>query len=431
MIQLVVWLGVCAVLALALRRRPVHGVCLALLLWAAIPAVAAHHVTGHGVGPLAIHPATWLLLAQLVVGLATNPRPLTRTLAVHPQASVALAVFGAGVLATTALTGMNGLRLLGDQIVGPLALFWIVLAHASGYPRRLSLLRNTLITIAAFESVFAVVQFQAGRLLVYESDYATLPWFDPGTFIRWMGTTDSPLVLSLTVCVAAPLVVGLRSAGLRLAPIITMLLGVVTAQSRVGVAVMALLLSYLLFRARATWPARTLYAGLLTIATIVLLDSQLVEGISSRLTNDAGSTDARRRALRTFVDLAPDYLLSGRGLTSNYDIASEAGLRTSLESSVLMYALDVGVVLALLYFGCQVVMSLLSVRGSTMQGAPVAALVGCAVQHTFSAVGFSNLSGPLVWAVIALAVAASPRWWPRAPGLSARLRPTRRPVAAG
>jgi hypothetical protein len=347
---------------------------------------------------------------------------------------LALVVFLAGVLATTVLTGMHGLRLFGDEIVGPLALFWIVLAHASGYPRRLSLLRSTIIAIATFESVFAVLQYQAGRLLVFEKDYTTLPWFNPGSFIRWMGTTDSPLTLSLTVCVAAPLVVGIRDAGLRLVLVVTLLLGVVTAQSRVGVAVMAVLLVYLLLRARAGWPTRLGYAGMLGVAAVVLLDSELVAGITSRLNDDSGSADARRRAWHTFTDLAPDYLLSGHGLTSSYGIASDAGLQSSLESSVLMYALDVGLLLSLLYFGCQVVISLLSVRGSSMPGAPVAALVGCLVQHTFSAVAFSNLSGPLVWAAIALAVAAAPLRWPgatRATGLSAGSSPGRRPVAVG
>ena len=58
----------------------------------------------------------------------------------------------------------------------------------------------------------AIIQKGTGSIIFYLDDYSRLYWFNPETFERWMGTTDSPLVFSLAVCIAGALTLGqLRS----------------------------------------------------------------------------------------------------------------------------------------------------------------------------------------------------------------------------
>ena len=246
-------------------------------------------------------------------------------------------------------------------------------------------------------------------MLFYESDYLSYYWFDPERFDRWMGTTDNPLVMALLVCIAAPLAVGLQNTTIRLAAMMAMLVGALTTQSRVGVAIMCALFIYMLVRGRMNVFTRLLVAALMVIAGRAILSSELVTGISSRLSNDTGSSEARGLALDTFLDLARDLLLTGNGLTSNYRIGSEAGLQTSLESSFMMYAVDVGLPLALLYFGSQALLVLRHGYGNPLVGAAVAASVGVIMQHTFSGLAWSNLSGAFIWAVLGLLAAGSRR----------------------
>ena len=375
-----------------------------------LPSVAAYHVVGAATGPLAAHPATWLLLAQVGIGLLFDAKPLGRAFNRHLAIFLVAGFFVVGAAVTSTLTGYSGLRLLLDQIVGPLMLFWLITGYAFRDRPAILLVRNTIIILAVVESIIALFQFLNQRMLFYESDYLSYYWFDPERFDRWMGTTDNPLVMALLVCIAAPLAVGLENTTLRLAAMMAMLVGALTTQSRVGVAVMCALFIYMLVRGRMNVFTRLLVAALIVIAGRAILSSELVTGISSRLSNDTGSSEARGLALDTFLDLVRDILLTGNGLTSNYQIGSEAGLQTSLESSFMMYAVDVGLPLTLLYFGSQVLLVLRHGYGNRLLGVFVAAGIGVLVPHTFSAVAWSNLCGAVIWATLGILAASSRRF---------------------
>jgi hypothetical protein len=400
---------VATAVAFACRRHPLHGICIAIALWVLIPSVAAHHLVASG-GALGAHPATWLLLAQVAMALLFDPVPLARAFTRHLPIFLVASLFVVGAYVTSKLNGYGGIKLLLDQTIGPVMLFWLISAFAFGNAKGMRMVRNTIIILAVFESLLTLVQSWQGRMLVYESDYLTLYWFDPTRFNRWMGTTDSPLVLALLVCVAAPLTLGLRHSGLRLVAMIAMLLGAITSQSRFGVAVMCALLIYILIRGRMNLFSRILCIVLVAIAGRTILSSQLVSGISSRFTNDTGSTAARGLAWDAFVGQLHTIAFVGNGLTSNYRIATEAGLQTSLESSFLMYAVDVGLPLALLYFGSQILLTLRHGPRNHTEGAFIAAMIGISMQHTFSALGGSNLSGAVTWAVLGLLVAGTRRF---------------------
>ena len=247
-------------------------------------------------------------------------------------------------------------------------------------------IRNVVLGSAALQCVLALIQLRLGSIIFYQRDYARLPWFDPDRFNRWMGTTDSPLVLSLLLSVAAGLALSVRSARVRLGLLVLYLVGTIIVQARSGTAVVCLIIVYSLLRATMALWARLLTTAVLGMVAYLLLTSELVAGLAGRVGNDTGSLDARIRALRFMVDTAGDYLLVGRGLTASYDVARNAGLQTSLESSYLMYAVDVGFVLATLYFGLQVALILRYGWRGQLRGATVAATAGVGLQHVFSAV---------------------------------------------
>jgi hypothetical protein len=409
MTDLAVWLVLASIISFTFRHRPLITVSLALAIWVLLPALAAHRVVGFSTGVFATHPATWLVLAQVGVCLLSDPVRLARAGSRHVFLSVVVSVFIVGAAATSILTGYGGWRLLMDQIVGPVAAFWLVMAYGLTDETAGRLLRGTFVSLAVFESMLALVQSRLDSVLVFENDFRRVYWFNPERFERWMGTTDSPLVLALLVCIAAPLAAGIRIVPLRFGALLIMTLGVITTQSRTGVTVMAFIVVYLVVRSKMVLVVRLASVFLVLASANSILRSDFVSGISSRLSSDTGSTAARGRALDFFLSRLGSLSWSGNGLTSSYRIASEGGLITSLESSFLMYAIDVGLPLAVLYFGAQILVILWHSPANRIQGAALGALFGALMQHSFSGLGFSNLSGFAVWCAIALVVTGSSR----------------------
>jgi hypothetical protein len=406
-IQLVAFLLLCLAIAWLLRRKPILAVSLAILLWTLVPAIASHRVTGVSSGALASHPAAWLVLCIFLVQVLTNPWLVAYGLGRYPLTILITAVFVAGASLTSAITASGGPRLMMSQVVGPVLLWWLVVSAAHEDRRGLLVLRNVILASAALQCILALVQLRLGSIIFYQRDYQRLPWFDPDRFDRWMGTTDSPLVLSLMLSVAAGLAISVRSAPVRLGLLVIYLIGTLIVQARSGTAVVCLIIVYSLLRATMALWARLLTTAVLGVVAYLLLTSELVTGLAGRVGNDSGSLDARIRALRFVADTAGDYILTGRGLTASYDVARNAGLQTSLESSYLMYVVDVGLVLATLYFGLQLALLLRYGSHGYLRGATVAALVGVGLQHAFSAVAAVNLTGAIIWTALAIVVAGS------------------------
>lgn len=408
MVQLAAWLLLCAAFASMTRNRPLVPVCAAVMLWTVVPAVAAYRVTGQEEGALGSHPSSLLLLVTAVVLATTQPLLVLRAFGEHRYATLSLGLFLAVAVVTTAVLEQPGSKLLVDQVVAPLALFWLVVAAGPTDPAGLRALRAVIIGAVSLQCVLAILERIRGSFLLYGSDYMTLDWYRPD-FDRWLGTTDNALVLALAVCVAAPLTAGLRGTVLRLGLLSLQTVGVVITQSRVAFVVMALVFAYLLLRGRLSPLARLVSAAVVVAAATALAGSSLVTGLESRVADDTGSAAARGSALAAFGDRILDFLFVGRGLTANYEVARQAGLQTSFESSIVMYAVDVGVVAALVYFGAMGLLVLRHWRGTTLPGVPAAAFTGLVVAQTFSALAYSNLSGSLLWAAVGLAVAGAHR----------------------
>jgi hypothetical protein len=149
--------------------------------------------------------------------------------------------------------------------------------------------------------------------------------------------------------------------------------------------------------------AKVMAISVLGVAAYFLATSVLVQNVADRLQNDTGSSLARGAALDFFLAHVGQYFLTGGGIGSSYEIADLAGLTTSLESSILIYAVDVGVVFSLIYFGVQLVIALRSMGPSGCPGLAFAALVAVIVPQTYNALGARTIAGVLVWLILAMA----------------------------
>jgi hypothetical protein len=406
MTRLLLIIGLMVVAAVLLRTRPVIAVLLALTLWVALPAVAVPGLTGQLAGPLAIHPATWLVLAVFALQLVFRPRPIGATVARHPLLILSGIIFIGGCVWTSQANSSGGLKLLLDQILAPLLAFLILVSYARSDQRTVLLIRNTIIALAASQAVLTLVQARLGRMLLFEAAYATLPWFNPLKFDRWMGTADSPLILAFLLCVAAGLAIGVRNVALRFGLLGLYLVSVLITQSRTGVGIICAVILYSVLRSRMAIWARALASLAVAGAGYVLVTSTLVAGFASRLADDTGSADARRRAIGFIFANWAGYLFAGEGLTASYTVGRGAGLATSIESSILMYAVDVGWALTLVYFGAQLALILRHGFRHRVAGVTIAASIAFVLPHVSSALAWSNFTGIFLWSTLALVVLA-------------------------
>ena len=423
MTRLILILGLALVAALLLRTRPVIAVVMALVLWVALPSVAVREITGEAVGPMATHPASWLVLATFAVQLMFRPGPLGSAVARHPLLTLNGAIFVVGCLWTSQANGSGGIKLALDQILAPMLLFILLVASAHGSRRDTLLVRNSILALAAAQSVLSIVQAQLGRMLLFEADYETLYWFNPLKFDRWMGTTDAPLTLAYLLSVAAALALGVGNVALRFSLLGLYLVSVLITQSRTGVAILCAVILYAVLRSRMAIWARVLAALASLAGGYILLSSTLIVGFASRLADDTGSADARQRALTFIFGNWTGYLFAGEGLTASYTVARGAGLATSIESSILMYAVDVGWALALMYFGSQLALIVRhGVHRHQLIGVSLGALIAFLLPQVSSALATSNLCGTLLWITLGLLVLAGTierQHWPAAQAVGA------------
>ena len=406
MAQLALWLLVCGVVSFWWRARVDLCVALVIVVWSLVPAVGGHHVIGISNSGIAFHPSSWLVLCIFAVQILLSPAKLAATLARHYLVILAVVVFALGAFATSRATGSGGTRLLLDQIVAPFLLWWLIVAFGSGRRRFAVVVRNAVLAAMAVQCLIALAQLALGRIIFYAADYEKLAWFKPETFDRWMGTTDSPLVLSLGVCIAAALAIGLRNSLLRFSLLGLYLVATVITQSRTGTGVVSVIIIYAIVRSRMALWARLLASVVVAVLGFYLAGSAIFAGLAARFANDTGSANARVLAFRFVFDNAGDFLFTGQGLISSYGIARNAGLETSLENSYLMYVIDTGFVLATLYFGCQLAIVCRYGLQRSMPGVTLAAVAATLLQHTFSAVAFANFSGTLIWTSLGLLVVA-------------------------
>ncbi len=403
--QLAAWVGLCLAAAVLLRNRCIVLIISCVVLWAAVPGVAAGMIIGQARGgSLGFHPATWLIFLTLFVQFVHDPRAVFDEIARRVLVYLGLTLFlSVALLATKTSASGSGLVLFFSQMAAPVMLFLLINVELWRHPDNIFRLRNWLIGIAAVESVLAIIEWRRGSVLLYRSFYQTQYWFDEVRFPRWMGTLDHWLTLSLLLCAVVPLLAGVRRIWIQLPLLLVMAGGVLATQSRTGLALVAVGILYVLVTSRIHPAAKVLSVVVVVVAGFLAATSALISGVTERLANDTGSSLARTAALDYFINHIWQFLFAGGGIGSSYQAADVAGLTTSLESSILIYAVDIGVVFAFLYFGIQLVIVARSFGRSTVPGLAFAGLAVVIVPQTYNALGAQTFAGILLWTVLGMA----------------------------
>lgn len=407
--QLLALIGLCTAAAFLLRARPAAAIIGVFALWFFVPTVGSYLLTGQRVGPLTFHAATWLTLAILGVQLLHGPRALVHAVARHAYLFlILLLVLAVSFVTTRTAQGGGGMVLFIDQMVAPAVLLLLIIAAGTTSPNLLSALRNSLLLFASIVTFVAMCQWLSQEVLFYEAGFRTQFWFNPDTQ-RWMGTFDQPLALSLVLCALMPLLAGVRNLLLALPMIALFMTGVLISQSRVGMVVASAGAVYAIAFAQHRRPVKVFVLAAFGVGFVHLLASPLAAGILGRVADDTGSTEARSKAYGVFARDWSRYFFTGDGITSSYSVAEYAGLRTSFESSLLMYAVDIGIVFAVLYFGSLLVVVLRNHGRHAVPGLTVAGLIAVLIPQTYSGLATRSVAGTFVWAIVALTIVAAER----------------------
>lgn len=405
MIQLVIWIAACAAIAFLTRDRPMIAVGLAATLWFLVPAIGGTVITGQSSGPLSSHPASWLVLTTFAMQCIYSSKKLAQVLARNILLYLVLVIVLAVAYVNTRYgTYGGGIVLLIDQILVPALMF--VLINVAATRRSLLRLRTLFIVLASVVVIVAIVQWSVKDTVFYASEFANQYWYNP-KYDRWMGTLDQPLALSLVVCTVTPLLAAVRHWFLRIPLLALMVVGALVTQSRLGIVLVLLGVVYVTFTTARSALQRMAGMTVVVGAAAALAFSPLAAGLLGRLEDDTGSTRARELAISFFGSHWSDFLLVGRGISSSYRVGSAAGLGTSLESSILMYSIDIGIIFALLYFGSMAYL-LVRYRGSSLiRGAWLAGVLVLVIPMTYSALATRSVAGILVWGVLGLITAAA------------------------
>ena len=402
--QLALWFVVCLGMTLLFLRRPVVVVLSAVTLWCVVPGVAGHHLTGEDSGVLALQPAVALVLVAAGVQALYRPRFVARVVRSRPEWAVLLGTVTVVALLTGYLNGLGraSITTAVNQVLGPVLLFLLIGAVVLQQPAHVELIRRWLLGLAALEALIAVAQKLSASPLVFVSDYDQQV-FRRTSPDRWMGTFDHPLVLSLFLCLAIFWLTGLRRTWLAMTLMVLFGAGILMSQSRVGALAAFVGIGYFVLRSRAPVDRRLLVLALVLASAAAAVRLGAVEDVLARVQDDTGSSTARKLALEYFVDNFRDYAWLGRGVNSSFDVSDGAGLGTSFESAFLMYTIDLGFVVAALYFGVMGWTVLRSAGRSKVPGLTGAAAAALVVPQTFSALSGLTAAPALVWTACGLA----------------------------
>ncbi|MEO5779317.1 hypothetical protein [Arthrobacter sp. PAMC25284] len=335
-----------------------------------------------------------------------DPESIRMAVARHFVLFLVLFVVMLAAFLTSVTSGRGGMVLLIDQIVVPVLYFLLLLSHAARGQGLVVMLRTLMLSLVALVCGVAVLQWITGSVIFFQSGFSTQYWFarDSG---RWMGTLDQPLALSLVICVAAPLVIGIGRPWLQAALLGLMSVGMLISQSRVGLASLAVsIFAVLIFTRRPVW-VKSAMLVVMAGGGAAIMASPLIAGVAARLSNDTGSTEARGLALEYYLSRWADYALAGDGIGSSYRVAAQAGLETSLENPTLMYGIDIGVVFAGLYFGSMLVLLARYGRRTGYPGLMLAGIMALAIPQTYSSLATRSAAGIVVWTVFAMVVIAA------------------------
>lgn len=388
---LVAWAALSFVLALAWLRCAWVGPVAALTLYVLIPFIAANDLTGGYA-----HPGTIVVVSCLVIAGITRPHRVGRELANHPILYLSLAST-ITLLYITLKLGFDAYPPF-DTMIAPIGLFLMIRMSAQ-WGSIARPLRNLLLVLATIEVILASVTSFVGRPFFLVDAYSRYYWFDE-SFVRGMGTTDHPLVLSLMLASTVPLLASLRSVILQVGYIAIVVTGLLLSESRTGLLVALAGVMFLLLRTGTRVRAKVLLTiGGAAVATS-LFQGPLAAAVFSKFQDDGGSTLVRTEAVSAVLERWSQFVGTGWGPEGPDLLRSEAGLNSSLESAYLIFAVSYGAPIATALFLTALAFALS--RGPALAGSKIAAIAALVVVQTFSSLATTSVSGVLMWTLVAL-----------------------------
>lgn len=397
------WAGMCLIGSIVFVRHLFGWCIVAFLVWCLIPSIASPRINGYDLVIADIHPASVLILVTLVVQVCAGSAELKHAVAYRPGTlMLALVIVGAASVMGAVGRGLTAVGPTVNELVAPLTLFFLLGGCLLLQPHRVEKVRRLILVLAAGEASFAVAQTVSVSPLVWSVYYGRQFWFTEN-FHRWMGTFDHPLILSVFLSCAIFLLVDIRRWWLSLLLLCVYIGGLLCTQSRTGFAAAAVGALYVLVRGRFSGAGKFMFMAVGSVIAVVVYRLGVGTSLTDRVADDNGSSAARVQALSYFVDHWTDFLWSGQGLGSNFTLARQVGLPTSFESAGVMYSIDLGIVVAVLYFALMVSVLRAAHRTGSATGMVPAAIAAILMIQTFSALSGATTMPPILWSLLALA----------------------------
>ncbi|MBD3923451.1 hypothetical protein IEZ26_02360 [Nocardioides cavernae] len=334
-------IGICALLALVLRRRPLELLVLVQVLVLLVPiSVQEYYFPG-------IHPAAVLIVLYYVI--APRPSANEQLRGVTPGrglhvAALVLALFSSDLPGE--LTSLT--KIAVTVLLAPLAYVLIAWRTIASRPEGVKRLRWALFGLLGFNVAFAALQQAFSSPVVFEDINTAYYNWGVVTSGRRAGLMGTPLDLGLLCAVCTPLVAAVRSPTARYVLVATCTAGAVLAQSRTALIVVVLVAFYVVLSDTRRLVGNVI-AGAVILAGGAYLANELglFESIGSRFSGGYGDA-YRLSAYGWFVDNYQSFLIFGNGPFS--DPRSTGAITSSLENTYLVYAYNFGVLFALALF---------------------------------------------------------------------------------
>lgn len=393
-----------ALVAYLLRRRAPHWIIyLYLATWIFFPASAfAYYVPS----PPLFHllPQTWLVIFAVIFALIFSGREFQKFLSTYPMGFFLTAVVMFMTLVT--LVGESRLDLVFNQILGPLLALAFTLYSQVCHNQSKQKIRSCLILLSSVQAVAVLAEFSLQKYIFFvNANKEYFIWYNSSEFDRPFGTTSHALVAGLLLASAIPLLASYKSVLARISISGLLLGGVLATQTRVSLVVAVVGLMYLVFVAKSSFVARFFLTLTMAGAGLLIFANSSKIPVFERLILNDRSTQLRAQAYDWFLNNWPDYSFIGKGMGSSYDVALEAGLESSFESSVIQLVIDFGVPLTLLFvIGIFLFLKKTESRPYRLRGSLVSFIAAAMCTTTFSSLNAQTLIGPVLFVLMALAV---------------------------
>lgn len=402
--QLLIWIAVSAAVSIALSRKPHRVALFGLAVWIFIPSVAGQVLTGPA---LAVHPGTWALLVGLAVVAARARSGASHALAANLGSALTIITFVVfGTLVSLAERNASSAQSFLNIFVSAFAVFLLVRIVAYIEPGGIRHLTLGFILLALIQVPLALAQFATGDVLNFASERTAFYWFQPGVLVRAVGTLDSPLDLAFMLVAAIPLCAQIRRVPIRVLVSLSLAIGIILTQSRVGAVLAACGLLYLVARSKMGFPTRFVTTVVVAIAAsyLLLVPNKLTAGLFDRFEGSTQSTDARRLATELFFERIWQHSAVGTGFGSSGTFRELGALETSLENGFLMFAWDFGVPATLILLTMVASVVARGLRGKARTGTVASVVVAIVAGASYSGLATQSASLTIFFFILGIAV---------------------------